>query len=451
MAGLPYWQFEFGQSGERMSVPPIATLKQEMTAAGITDLFMFSHGWNNSHAVARDLYGRMFGEIASIARGQPGLRPSTTIGVSGVVWPALQWADESVPGTGSTGVGEVDAAAFSGPAAVAPPAPSVAAVVGELTRVFTEPEQQAAIAELASLLETRPNDDAKLQRFQTLMRPLAPTAPADAPPEERGQRALIENDHRDVFDRMSQASVLAQVPPPLPSGGAAGFGIDLSARWEGAKQALRQLTYWQMKARAGVVGQKGLGGLVTELHGQLPELRIHLIGHSFGARLVSFSLAGLPSTAEGSASPVKSVTLLQGAFSHFAFSPSLPQAPAQPGALNGMAKRVDGPLVVSFTSFDKAVGVFYPWATLVTGTNASNIGDPLYPWGAMGSDGAQAVGATVMEFKDAGSSYDFTAGRFYNLDGNGFMNVGNPPAGAHGDIIYPKIAWAILAAARVVP
>jgi len=183
----------------------------------------------------------------------------------------------------------------------------------------------------------------------------------------------------------------------------------------------------------------------------LPELRIHLIGHIFGARLVSFSLAGLPSTAEGSASPVKSVTLLQGAFSHFAFSPSLPQAPAQPGALNGMAKRVDGKLVVSFTSFEKAVSVFYPWATLVTGTNASNIGDPLYPWGAMGSDGAQAVGATVMEFKDAGSSYDFTAGRFYNLDGNGFMNVGNPPAGAHGDIIYPKIAWAILAAARVVP
>jgi len=452
MAGLPYWQFQFGNSGERVSVPPVATLARDMTTQGITDLFAFSHGWNNSQADARALYALLFAQLASQA--QSGLRPNTKLGVCGVIWPSLQWADEAMPGTGSVSRGGGGAAAFGGPAPAPAPSPkaiSDEALVEELAQVFTTREQKKAITELARLLAQRPNDDAQLKRFQTLMRPLASTANRSAPPEERGQRALLDKDHAEVFDRMSQASLLAEVPPPVPSGGAAGFGIDLSGRWEGAKQALRQLTYWQMKERAGVVGQRGLGKLIGELSAQMPSLRVHLIGHSFGARLVSFTLTGLPPTAQGAASPVKSVTLLQGAFSHFAFSPSLPQAPARAGALNGMAQRVDGPVVVSFTSADTAIGIFYPWASIAAGTDASNLSDPLYPWGAMGSDGAQAVNATVMPFNEAGTAYSFAAGRFYNLDGNSFMTKGGPPAGAHGDIIYPKIAWAILSAAGVAP
>jgi len=247
MAGLPYWQFQFGNSGERVSVPPVATLARDMTTQGITDLFAFSHGWNNSQADARALYALLFAQLASQA--QSGLRPNTKLGVCGVIWPSLQWADEAMPGTGSVSRGGGGAAAFGGPAPAPAPSPkaiSDEALVEELAQVFTTREQKKAITELARLLAQRPNDDAQLKRFQTLMRPLASTANRSAPPEERGQRALLDKDHAEVFDRMSQASLLAEVPPPVPSGGAAGFGIDLSGRWEGAKQALRQLTYWQM-------------------------------------------------------------------------------------------------------------------------------------------------------------------------------------------------------------
>ena len=97
---------------------------------------------------------------------------------------------------------------------------------------------------------------------------------------------------------------------------------DLAAKvWHGAKEALRQLTYWQMKNRAGVVGSRGLGPAIARLADAFPDLRFHLIGHSFGARLVSFALAGLP---DAGPSPVKSVTLLQGAYSRFAFTDPLP-------------------------------------------------------------------------------------------------------------------------------
>ena len=77
-------------------------------------------------------------------------------------------------------------------------------------------------------------------------------------------------------------------------GGAAGFGDALGGLLHGAKEALRQATYWQMKNRAGTVGRHGLGPLL----GRLPAgVRVHLVGHSFGARLVSFALAGLPAGA----------------------------------------------------------------------------------------------------------------------------------------------------------
>jgi pimeloyl-ACP methyl ester carboxylesterase len=76
-----------------------------------------------------------------------------------------------------------------------------------------------------------------------------------------------------------------------------------------------------MKNRAGVVGQRGLGPVITGLAEQFDSLRVHLVGHSFGARLVSYALAGL---GDRQPSPVKSLTLLQGAYSRFAFTDALP-------------------------------------------------------------------------------------------------------------------------------
>jgi len=52
---------------------------------------------------------------------------------------------------------------------------------------------------------------------------------------------------------------------------------------------------------------------------------VHLIGHSFGARLVSFALSGVGAPA---ASPVASLLLLQGAFSHWSFAHAQDTPPA---------------------------------------------------------------------------------------------------------------------------
>ena len=47
------------------------------------------------------------------------------------------------------------------------------------------------------------------------------------------------------------------------------------------------MTYWEMKQRAGIVGAAGIGPLLGRLHETQSTLRVHVIGHSFGARGVS--------------------------------------------------------------------------------------------------------------------------------------------------------------------
>src|SRR5262249_62020396 len=126
--------------------------------------------------------------------------------------------------------------------------------------------------------------------------------------------------------------------------------------WHGARELLRTLSYYEMKNRAGVIGERGLGRLLGTLRGRNGQLRVHLLGHSFGARLVAFSLRGLPASAVGGSSPVKSLLLIQAAFSHFAFSPT------KPGALAGFANRVDGPLVATHSVHDRPVGTWCPAA-----------------------------------------------------------------------------------------
>jgi pimeloyl-ACP methyl ester carboxylesterase len=235
------------------------------------------------------------------------------------------------------------------------------------------------------------------------------------------------------------------------SGGEAGIGDALGSVWHGAKEALRQLTYWQMKKRAGVVGQAGLGPTIGRLHGTAPGLRVHLVGHSFGARLVSYALAGLP--AGVTPSPVKGVTLLEGAFSQWAFASSLPFDVARRGALAGMPARIDGPLAVVHSSHDGAVGTFYPLASMASGEDSAGIGDSASRWGGIGANGAQGAGAhdDAVRGTGAGAAYPFAPGSILNIDASDVVRAGAAPSGAHSDIVHAELTWILATAGGIIP
>jgi hypothetical protein len=435
IAGRPHWEIGFDENG-RPDQGEADALLAELPGQDLTDLFVFSHGWNNDRGQARRLYQLYFQQLPGLLA--QGGADDVRVGTLGVVWPSKRWADEPEP-TGGDGGG---AAGLGGAAAPAPAAAAAGdgALVEDLKDVFKGDDRRATLDELARLLEERPEDPAALARFQALMGELAADPDAEPAGEDQGEQALVTDDPEEVFGRFADAV------PETGEGGAAGLGDTFGRLWKGAKEALRQLTYFEMKKRAGVVGKQGLGPLLGRIAEAGPEVRIHLIGHSFGARLVSFALAGLPP----GDSPVKSLYLLQGAFSHFAFADALPMDRSRGGALKGLAARVDGPLAASFSVHDTAVGRLYPLASLSSRDDSAGLEDQLFRWGGMGHDGAQAVDATVATLGPVGTAYPFARGRFVNLDGNGIITQGPAPSGAHSDIFHPELVWAGLAAAGLV-
>jgi hypothetical protein len=149
---------------------------------------------------------------------------------------------------------------------------------------------------------------------------------------------------------------------------------------------------------------------------------------------------------------VRSVTLLQGAFSHFAFADRLPHDPGRGGALAGMLARIEGPLVACFSVHDSAVGRFYPLASLAAQEDAAAADDPLFRWGGIGANGAQAVGAPVEAIRPAGpgNRYGFVPHKALNIDASEVVRTGNPPSGAHSDFVHPELTWIVLTAGGIV-
>jgi hypothetical protein len=376
---------------------------------------------------------------------------TATIGVVGVIWPAMRWLDEPLVAPGGAAGARAGAGIGGGVASVggmapanteSPIDPTGAESVRALKAVYAAPDQQASLEELARLLEERPADSQALRRFQQLLEPLTRTPDAVQAPEDNGEAALLKDDPRQIYERFADAT-----PLPDTGGGTAAGGNPFEALWTGAREALRQATYWQMKRRAGQVGQHGVGPLVGRLHQRHDALRIHLAGHSFGARVAAFTLSGLP---PDGVSPAKSLLLLQGAFSHFAFAAALPDEPGTPGALAGMQSRVDGPLLVTHSQRDTALTTAYPLASIVSGDATAAAQDLLFRWRAMGDDGAQSVPANKILLAPVGTSFPISPGAIINLDGNEIITVGDPPGGAHGDIFRPEIAWAALLGAGLV-
>jgi pimeloyl-ACP methyl ester carboxylesterase len=405
-------------------------------AAGVTDLVLFSHGWNNDEAAAKSLYERWFGLLA----GQ--LDPSRKVGYVGIRWPAQLWRDEPIPDFDpSPAAGLQGAAALNENPVIEAGAPTIdPAELADLKDMF--PNGRKQLDTIADLLAQPPGPETAGKLFAAMreFNSAAGVRSSDSDADPAKEPGMLDEkwDPTDLFtvfaDRLADAGVQFG-----DGGGAAGLGDFASKLLHGAKEALRQLTYWQMKNRAGVVGQKGLGPAIDKLAEAFPNPRIHLIGHSFGARVVSFALAGMR---ESTPSPVKSVTLLQGAYSRFAFVRDLPFGGN--GALDGMLARIDGPLTVCFSSHDRALSVFYPLASAAAGDDRAGAEDPLARFRAMGQLGAFNV--VPQTLGPVGTAYPFKAGEILNLDASDVVIAGDSPSGAHSDIFHPQLSWVVASA-----
>jgi hypothetical protein len=413
IAGFPYYEITFTADGALSSD---GGLVAAAGGGGITNVFMFSHGWNCSESSARSLYQDMFAMIAGMLGADLG-----TSAAVGIFWPSLLFPedDPSQPDTPSSG----------------------AQLARALTPAF--PGQATNLAAMGSLLDTRPQDPTQLETFHKLASGLVTTAPLA--PEDSGPQAMIDGSTSAV---LGYAASMAK----SPADDGQGLPNPFTTLWSGARELLRTMSYYEMKNRAGVIGQKGLGPLLASLAAAHAPVRVHLFGHSFGARLVSYALNGLPDTAVGAANPVKSLSLIQGAFSHFTFASATTCQAVPAGALAGFLNRVDGPLLSTFTAADRALGWWYPAISLLARQDSQSLNDVLYQFGAMGHDGYQQLPpATTVNLLDKGNPYGFAKGSLYQLDSNNVIKADQSAfSGAHSDIRHPEVAWAVVSAAATV-
>ncbi|MBY5798857.1 hypothetical protein [Rhizobium leguminosarum] len=361
----------------------------------MTDLVVMSHGWKNTKDDARKLYGTLW---ANARKKLAPEKASHTV-VAGVVWPAKAYRTDFDTETLVTGGGGAQAADGT-------PAP---------VKDLAEADFKDVLADFEDLFG--PDGTATAERARAAAETLDETTALFL--VRRGNEAIgsprsdteLKADAEPISlatEDANSAKVLMEglVPPPtfnLESsvGEAQGLGDFVSGLISGPRAAvarfLNQLTYYEMKKRAGIVGEALTKSVLSKLVLQQP-IRLHLVGHSFGARLVAASANGL--------TPVPkleffSLTLLQGAFSHNGFAKEI--KPGLAGAFPDVVGKPTGPICITHTHNDLACTLAYALASRLSRDIAKSIGDANDEFGAMGANGPQHLkaGQAVEDDTDA--------------------------------------------------
>ncbi|GGB79209.1 hypothetical protein [Deinococcus soli (ex Cha et al. 2016)] len=437
--GFPVFSVSFDRSGAPVHLEDAAALTSFLHTRNLSDLMVFVHGWNNNMDEAR----RWYGELLDLARQElqrttSGSLTGRSLGALFVYWPSKRFTDpDLIPG----GAASTENAVFRD---------EVQTQLAVLAK-DEDDTRQAAAAEMQSLLPQLGLKASARQRFVELARTLGSQEGADAQDED-SLPELFSGPAEDVFSALqapiappSQAASEGGVArvgilgPQGAEGGAAGLqGFFGGGVLNAARNLLNLTTYYLMKDRAGIVGRQGLSPLLHEIRSVRPDLKLHLIGHSFGARLVTAATQELVD--EPQAHP-NTLILLQAAFSHYGLATDYRRL-GQNGAFQPVVARpaVRGPVVITHSHKDTAVGLAYPAASLLARQVAASFGDAGDLYGGMGRNGAQDTPqATQGTLLDPSGVYTFAPGRVHNLEASAFI-------GGHSDIRNAAVAHAILAA-----
>jgi pimeloyl-ACP methyl ester carboxylesterase len=220
---------------------------------------------------------------------------------------------------------------------------------------------------------------------------------------------------------------------------AAGLSLD-------PRDLLRMGTVWLMHDRAGTVGALGVSRLVQWVLNRPrgPERsgpRLHLIGHSFGAKVVLSAL----STGDDHADRAHSVLLLEPAINRWCFAPIVTGSNA-PGGYHIALDRVERPIFSTFSPHDQPLHEVFQLVIRDVGElQIAAVGD-VERYGALGGYGPNGLGdlARTLPAVDAGSGhYEVPSGvRVVALDGGAEVSGGAAIKG-HGDVSTPVTWWAL--------
>lgn len=445
LAGFPFFEIQFDKEGRPVDPDAVEELVGFVEGGGATDLLVLSHGWNNDIDDARGLYRRWLPVLRDQVPSVPGVA-ERQVAVMGIIWPSKKFTEKSEIAGG--------AAAFDAGGGV-----TEADLIRHLEALegIGDEADDRALEEAKGLVGDLERSPEARRRFADLLRgELLPPAEAHADPESAAElpRELYELPGDELLEKLAEppeepvdfdsggaAGGIGEFGGGEAEGGAAGFGDFFGGIKEGAQNLLNLTTGYMMKNRAGLIGAGGVHDLLVRLRRETP-VRLHLAGHSFGARLVTAAAAG---PEDAPPLEVDSLTLIQGAFSHYSFADQWDPPKESPGFFRRVVTdpRVRGPMLVTYTKNDQAVGVGYALAFRLAGREAvaAAIGDENDIYGGLGRNGAlKTPTAAKAKLLAVGGDYArFAEGRPVNLNGDAFIQ-------GHSGFVIPEVAYAMWSA-----
>lgn len=416
---LPYTEVAFDEKGAYVKREQLGELERLLADKRPTDVIVVAHGWNNTEGQARHLYERLIESIVTVRPRVDGAR-ERRFAVVGVLWPSIQWAEAENSGAGA-GIAD-----------------DLAALEADLALRIEDPEIRDRLLALAPRLD---GSSAAQEEFVELLRRTLPSASKGE--DSAGFEALKDAPVAEVIDAArggggsdaapAATGGAASIDPaglaPLDDGGGAGF---LDSIVGAARNLVNVTTYYTMKERAGVVGRKGIADLLERIHADAADARVHLVGHSFGGRAVTAATVA-------TSAPVSSLSLLQAAYSHFGMAKGWDGA-GKNGLFAKAPATVRGPIIITHTRHDKAVGLAYPIASRLARQVGVDLGDENDPYGGIGRNGAlKTPGGVTGTLLDVGGTYDFADHDVWSLNADTFV-------AGHGDVTGRQVAYAVLSA-----
>jgi hypothetical protein len=431
---LAKFDVEFDKNGNVYHPEQLNVLLEAASKA--TDVLFLSHGWNNNKQEAADLYAALTDNIEKCLQvAPPDKINGKTVVVAQIYWPSKKFEDaELIPGGGAASLDGGEHA--DSLRTVLTTLTMVPSRLGQLdedpVRIAIVEQAKAAIPDLASATGQA--------RFLSALRSIVDLSAAS---DDDGSTAFFTEDPHEIFERLEE-NVPALVLP-VGDGGAANFEADgaasVSDLFDGVIAAARRLanytTYCDMKQRAGLVGSTGVAKMVMLVRQKNPNIRIHLAGHSFGGRLVTAAASALPPD-----TPNVTLSLLQAAFSHNGFARDFDERKHDGAFLTVVRdRRVSGPIIITHTKNDQAVGIAYPLASRISRDPSASLGDQDDPYGGMGRNGAQhmkdLLATNPNTLGPSNTKYAFTPGKIFNLRADDAI-------ANHSDVTNAKVANAVV-------
>jgi len=380
-----------------------------------SDAIFIAHGFRNDEADATGLYNKFLQTFrAHLSRPEFKTVATRRFVVGAVYWPSKPFRETYDAGAGGT-------------RGLQNPTEAMAGVERQLDELKqgASPAQRAKLEKAAALLPALGGNARKQDEFVTLV------------------LGMVDGSQLDTTEGLPQirkkkgSELLARLSDP-PAEGTRGIG-NLFGGIAGGVGAFLNLTKWYvMKDRSGTVGAKGVATAVRELHDRCPAVRIHLVGHSLGGRLMASCAKALGDT------PIlqpDSLMLLEAAFSHYGFSAN--NGRGKPGFFRDVIARkvVKGPFVSTFSAQDTVVGGPYSIMSRLAGDNTREIGDASDEYGGIGRNGAlKTTEVATSKLHVPGTAYDYQTDVINNLDGSGGLIKD------HGDVTNDAITYAFASA-----